>query len=44
MPTVAANNVMWGAVGGAWVKATSGQSTAAAAFKAAAKSMRDQIE
>jgi len=38
------NNIMWGAVGSAWVKATSGSAKAAAAFKAAAASMRDQIE
>ena len=44
MPSIVQNNIMWGAVGGAWVKATSGQSKAAAAFQAAAKSMRDQIE
>lgn len=44
MPAIAENNVMWGAVGSAWVKATSGASKAAAAFKAAAASMRDQIE
>lgn len=44
MPALPENNVMWGAVGSAYVKATSGQSKAAAAFKAAAASMRDQIE
>jgi len=44
MPAIAENGIMWGAVGSAWVKATSGQSKAAAAFKAAAASMRDQIE
>ena len=44
MPSIPAMNAVWGAVGGAWVKATSGQSKAVAAFKAAAKSMRDNIE
>lgn len=44
MPSIPAMNAVWGAVGGAWVKATSGQSKAVAAFKAAAKSMRDTIE
>jgi arabinogalactan oligomer / maltooligosaccharide transport system substrate-binding protein len=44
MPTLTENNIMWGAVGSAWVKATSGSAKAAAAFKAAAASMRDQIE
>jgi len=44
MPAIPENGVMWAAVGSAYVKATSGQSKAAAAFKAAAASMRDQIE
>ena len=43
MPAIPENNVMWGAVGGAWAKALSGQAKAAAAFKGAAQSMRDQI-
>lgn len=44
MPSIPAMNAVWGAVGGAWVKATSGQAKAVAAFKSAAKSMRDNIE
>ena len=44
MPSIPAMNAVWGAVGGAWVRATSGQAKAVAAFKSAAKSMRDTIE
>jgi maltose-binding protein MalE len=44
MPAIPAMNAVWGAVGSAWVKATSGQSKAVAAFKLAAKTMRDTIE